>query len=84
MFEREEKRRTESEKVREKEERTKVKKNSCSYQGHPPRVRCPKPLDPRPAQHCGPPAAPADAAEGPVAKLKGRTNREVFLEGWFW
>ena len=76
-----EKKSTESEKERrgsvlnEKEkkgenETGKKLSSSSSYQGHPPRVRGPEPLDPSPAQHGGPPTAPADAAEGAVDKLK--------------
>jgi hypothetical protein len=41
-----------------------------SHQGHAPRVRGPEPLDPGPAQHCGPPAAPSDAAQSAVDELE--------------
>jgi hypothetical protein len=33
-------------------------------------VRGPEPLDPGPAQHCGPPAAPSDAAQSAVDELE--------------
>ena len=58
------------ERKRKKGENEREKNSVSAYQGHPPRVRGPEPLDPSPAQHGGPPTAPADAAEGAVDKLK--------------